>query len=588
MKKLLMAIVTLTVLTGCQWFPTPATPTTTSTTSTTTTSTPPTTQPPTTTSTTTTTTTSTTTSTTTTTVPAPVNIQLGNATYAPHGWVASPHTVEWLRPKLEEVAQYFDTLIINMGGMDGDGNMVPAYPQSLDNLIEAAPEGLTLVPWVNGAAEYNLRPNPDLTLADYRATLPDALKGLWIDIEPFRAEDDGAWIQLLDSLQSIRSQGPLAVNAPVSGRWSDQMISDVVERVDYVSPMYYDTGYTTAADYTNWVERMTPRWELLAGNKFLPSIPAYSANAWHDPAVENISTAVAGMPNQKNFAVWWWWEFAESDRQMWDSVVNRDQTSSVLSSLSDGYEYINQTYIINSTLTPPAGATIEFGPNGKFVRTSAVDGTRLLPIVELKNGNNTLINPKIIGPNTGRLPRTIDGKVYYRASEGTGLGGLDPNMEGNTGIRFAGGSNYRIDNPWIESVWGDGLEFSGQSKNIVVNNPQIHFVGRSLMSTLDAQNVTINGGYGTGAFWWGINMEPTGQRFVDGFDVNNMEIYHTGWEKVFSDGRYFNCMVYNVDISLSLTAEYYDPSSPNSGNLRPQAVKLDPCVQNNINVAINW
>jgi len=583
MKTAITILIAL-VATAC-WplpapIPKPSPTTTTSTTSTTTTSTPPTTQPP--------TTTSTTTSTTTTTIPAPVNIQLGNATYAPHGWVASAHTVEWLRPKLEEVAQYFDTLLINMGGMDGSGNMVPAYPQSLDNLIEAAPDGLTLVPWVNGAAEYNLRPTPDLTLADYRATLPDALKGLWIDIEPFRAEDDGAWIQLLDSLQSIRSQGPLAVNAPVSGRWSDQMISDVVERVDYVSPMYYDTGYTTAADYTDWVERMTPRWELLAGNKFLPSIPAYSANAWHDPAVENISTAVAGMPNQKNFAVWWWWEFAESDRQMWDSVVNRDQTSSVLSSLSDGYEYINQTYIINSTLTPPAGATIEFGPNGRFLRTSEVDGTRILPIVDLRNGNNTLINPFIQGPNTGRYSRTIDGRTYLYAHEGTGIGGVDPNMEENTGIRFSGGDTYSIINPRIDSVWGDGITISGQSSNIVIDNPLITFTGRSIISNLDSKNVTINGGYGTGAFWWGINMETIGSRSVDGFDVNGLEIYYTRFQPVFADGTYFNCMVYSVDIRTNLTAEYYDPSYPGFQGLRDQAVKLDPCVQSNVSVQISW
>ena len=265
-----------------------------------------------------------------------------------------------------------------------------------------------------------------------------------------------------------------------------------------------------------------------------------------------------------------------------------DQTAQVLAALSDGYEYINQTYIINSPLIPPAGATIEFGPNGKFLRTAEVDGTRILPIVDLRNGNNTLINPFIQGPNTGRYSRTINGVTYYYAHEGTGIGGVDPNMEENTGIRFSGGDTYYIVNPRIDSVWGDGITIGGQSSNIVIDNPFITFTGRSIISNLDSKNVTINGGYGTGAFWWGINMETIGSRSVNGFDVNGLEIYYTRFQPIFADGTYFNCMVYNVSIRTNLTAEYYDPSYAGFQSLRDQAVKLDPCVQSNISVQINW
>ena len=237
---------------------------------------------------------------------------------------------------------------------------------------------------------------------------------------------------------------------------------------------------------------------------------------------------------------------------------------------------------------PPAGSVIDFGPNGKFKRTSAVDGTRILPIVKLSEGNITLNNPVIEGPNTGRYSRTINGITYLFAHEGTGIGGVDPNMEENPGIEFNGGSNYEINNPWIESVWGDGFTVNGQASNIVINNPQVHYVGRSIISNLDSNNVTINGGYGTGAFWWGINMETIGSRSVNGFDVNNLEIYYTRFQPIFADGTYFNCMVYNANIDVDLTAEYYDPSYSGFQSMRDQAVKIDPCAAPQITVQTNF
>ena len=606
-KILTLTVTAIVVTVGCQIIPPPPVVTTTtvpttsststtSTTSTTTTSIPPTTQTTTTTvpTTTTTTTTSTTTTTTTTTIPEPVSMTIGNATYAPSGWLNGDKSASFLQNSLSEVvSEGFEILLVNMGRFDTNGNL--AKRPGLDDLVAArnvAAPNLDLVAWVNGRASEIMRPlvHEDKIAAYISNTADWGMDGAWINIEPFAQSDNAAWIKLLSTVRAANPSMWIAANAPVNpNQWTDSFINQIKGYLDAISPMFYDSTITNTADYTNWVATGTSRWYGLIGNKLIPSIPAYSANAWHDPAIENIATATAGMPQVEHFAVYWWWEFGTLDRAMWEDVLAGDDTSRVLADLADGYAYINSTYIIDSILTPPAGATLEFGPNGKFLRTAAVDGTRILPIIELKNGNNTLINPVIEGPNTGRLARTIDGITYYRAYEGTGIGGVNPNMEENTGIRFSGGSNYLIENPVIKSVWGDGINFSGASSNITVNNPRIEYVGRSLMSALDATSVTVNGGYGTGAFWWGINMETIGTRSLNGLTVNNMEIYYTGWEKVFASGTYFNCQVYNVDIELDLTAEHYDPQSPNSNNLRPQAVKLNSCISgNNIKVTTNF
>ena len=238
-----------------------------------------------------------------------------------------------------------------------------------------------------------------------------------------------------------------------------------------------------------------------------------------------------------------------------------DETALVLADLSDGYAYIDRTYVIDSPLVPPAGSTIEFGPGGKFLRTAAVDGTRTLPILELRNGGVTVLDPVIEGPNTGRYE--FRGHVY--AHEGTGIGGVDPNMEENGGLYFTGGSDYYIRNPRISSVWGDGITIGGQASNITIDNPSIWYVGRSLVSNLNSTNVTINGGDGGGAFWWGFNMETIGSRYVQTFRVNGFGLDWNRYDQIFADGPYFNCQVYDVVISVNWLSEW-------------QGVRIDPCV----------
>ena len=249
-----------------------------------------------------------------------------------------------------------------------------------------------------------------------------------------------------------------------------------------------------------------------------------------------------------------------------------DETPAVLAQLeANGSIYINREYRIDSPLVPPAGSTITFGPGGKFVRTDALGyGIRKWPVLDLRHGNITVINPVIEGPNTGRYTYTRDGQTYLYAHEGTGIGGVDPNMEESGGIVFNGGSNYEIRNPHISSVWGDGITINGPSTNIVITNPQIGFVGRSIISNLDSDNVRIEGGAGFGAFWWGINMETIGTRGINDFTVSNFGLGWNRFQQIFADGTYFNCNVSNVDLTGVYFTSFWT------------GTRIDPCVANEI------
>lgn len=215
-----------------------------------------------------------------------------------------------------------------------------------------------------------------------------------------------------------------------------------------------------------------------------------------------------------------------------------DDTAALQNTLNASkYLYVNTEYRVDGTLTPPTGSKITFGPNGRFIRTQAgtAGGKKILV---LKNSNITLENPYIIGPNPCYWTYFDTGFMYSQ---------YNPQLENNHAISIEGGSGYTITNPRIRAVWGDGIYLAGNSKNITVSNLDVACVGRSIVSNVGSENVTINGGRSYGAFWWTFNIEPWGSLVVRNYKVNN---FTAGWSRyhvVFSGGPDFNCQVYGVE-----------------------------------------
>ena len=119
------------------------------------------------------------------------------------------------------------------------------------------------------------------------------------------------------------------------------------------------------------------------------------------------------------------------------TIVGNDETAYIQSQLdANNSFYVNRTYIVDTTIYPPFGSTITFGPNGKFIRTAEApvkNGTN--PMIVLNTGNVTIDNLDIAGPN----PCVVTWEhhppdVYWYAQ-------YDPAKEWHHAIRFSSGSN---------------------------------------------------------------------------------------------------------------------------------------------------
>jgi hypothetical protein len=118
------------------------------------------------------------------------------------------------------------------------------------------------------------------------------------------------------------------VTAPADGQWSPAYIAQIASRVDGLSPMLYDSGLGTAAAFEEWATRALDRYAGAIGTsaQLFPSIPSYSANRFHDPAVENVETAsraIRASHGLDGAAVYWWWEFGATDRASWAALRGR-------------------------------------------------------------------------------------------------------------------------------------------------------------------------------------------------------------------------------------------------------------------------
>lgn len=223
-----------------------------------------------------------------------------------------------------------------------------------------------------------------------------------------------------------------------------------------------------------------------------------------------------------------------------------DATAALQEALNAGDLFVNQTYSVEGTLNPPAGRRIEFGPNGKFVRSNSPLARK--PIILLDKGNNTLVNVRIQGSN----PCHWDVPSWWSntAALGEKYAQYDPAREFAHGIDIQAGSNYTVTSPSIRDVWGDGINIDGRTTtDIEITNMFVRCVGRSVVSNTGSRNVTITGGEGSGAFYWIFNIEPYNINVVENYKVSGVKVGFSRLVWLFSGGPYFNCnRVINVDM----------------------------------------
>jgi hypothetical protein len=257
------------------------------------------------------------------------------ATYLPHGWIATNKSSAYIENAVRSLAaEGFTHQLHNLGFLDATGRVPSTEYAGLARWIQVSrqvdpSQGIIL--WVSGSeSDHVNRTERHAEIARWLRATVDAygVDGILLDLEPF-GRDNPRFLSLLAAVRQELGDTWLGVNGPPNGRWSGAFLAQLASSVDAMSPMFYDTTLTDPAQYTELVRSELARYLAAVGGDaaVLPSLPAYSANPWHDPRVENIATAAAGIgaltgERPGGAAVYWWWEFDETARLQWRQAIS--------------------------------------------------------------------------------------------------------------------------------------------------------------------------------------------------------------------------------------------------------------------------
>lgn len=221
-----------------------------------------------------------------------------------------------------------------------------------------------------------------------------------------------------------------------------------------------------------------------------------------------------------------------------------DATAALQADLNDGNLYVDRQYVVNGMLKPPANSTINFGPNGSFVRT-VIPTANTTPFIMMEQSGVTIRNARITGTNPCYWTNNI---AYNPASIGEKYSQWAATSEEQAAFYVKNkAGNIVIENAVVRDVWGDGVTLLDAGSNIAITNMDARCLGRSGVSNVSSDRVTVTGGKISGAFWWALNIEPFSTRAVSNYRVSGVEIGYTRNYWLFAGGPYFNCQVTNVD-----------------------------------------
>ncbi len=222
-----------------------------------------------------------------------------------------------------------------------------------------------------------------------------------------------------------------------------------------------------------------------------------------------------------------------------------DETAALQADLNDGSLSVNRRYVVNGMLKPPANSTITFGTNGSFVRT-IVPVANTTPFIMMEQSGVTIRNARITGTNPCYWTNTL---TYNPASVGQKYSQWAAASEEQAAFYVKNkAGNIVIENAVVRDVWGDGVTLLDAGSNITITNMDARCLGRSGISNVSSDRVTVTGGKVSGAFWWALNVEPFSARVVSNYRVSGMEIGYSRDSWLFVGGPYFNCSVTNVDV----------------------------------------
>lgn len=227
-----------------------------------------------------------------------------------------------------------------------------------------------------------------------------------------------------------------------------------------------------------------------------------------------------------------------------------------------GHVRVVESITTDAPIVLPDDFTLEFAPGKGIARTADAVGAA----IDISSRNVTVRDAAVLGTNpcywTNRNPYNpaAVGEQYAQWSAEKDSAGIRLEEHAAVYIR-PGAQNVTIDGLVAHDLWGDGVTVSGGA-DIALFGIAVRCAGRSGLSITEGENVRVAGGMFSGQFWWGINVEPFGQKQVDGVTVTNLTVGYTRypWLQVgFGEGA--NCQVRDVNAQdVTLLPESSRPS----------------------------
>lgn len=194
------------------------------------------------------------------------------------------------------------------------GSLPPVDNEQVEQFLDSAEHnGQRVLPWIGGVFEDHCHPGLPQWRKVFVESILDLLDqhpriaGIHINIEPWPSGDTDLLLLLDEINAALPEDKILSIAAyPPPTRWQpDAMVHwdeayfrEVARRADHLAVMMYDTSIRFKKPYTALLARWTKEILDWSGNTpVLLGLPAYEDEGvgYHDPDVENLSTALPGI-----------------------------------------------------------------------------------------------------------------------------------------------------------------------------------------------------------------------------------------------------------------------------------------------------
>jgi hypothetical protein len=272
--------------------------------------------------------------------------------YMPYGLIHSLHPASEVDEYLTEVDSYdIGQVLFAMPKLKSTGalkvpkhnaQMLSLYASQIAAYNAEHATALTLTAIFNGkvAAKKN---GLDLDAPATRANIVSAVEsslglgisGVQLDLEPYPVTP--GLVSLLEELDAMFARvgfnGRLSVTAPASvADWTPSYMRQVSQLVTQIDPLYYDSESKSIPVYESWIESSLAYYSANVSptTRIVPVLPSYSADRWHLPSVENITTAtaavssaLAGASRVNGAGIWSGWGFLMNEEGAYEGAADR-------------------------------------------------------------------------------------------------------------------------------------------------------------------------------------------------------------------------------------------------------------------------